>query len=66
MSNKFRMYRKSGTVEIRDYDAEIDTDLDKRAGHPKPSGKIARDPNKHTDQWYISQEYFEKNYEEVG
>ena len=29
---------------------------------PEKGGKIARDPNNHKDQWYLSQEFFEKNY----
>ena len=28
-------------------------------------GLIARDPNNHSDQWYINQKFFRDNYEPV-
>ena len=28
-------------------------------------GKVARNPQNHTDQWYVAMEYFENNFEEA-
>lgn len=29
---------------------------------PKEGGMIARNPNNHTDQWYVAEQYFKDNF----
>ena len=36
---------------------------DKEAGSPKIGDMIARNPKNHEDQWLISKQYFEDNFE---
>lgn len=62
MSEWTKIKRKTIT-EVRPYiEGEPLTDV--TMGHaPKPGDWIARDPNNHSDQWLITKEYFEENYE---
>lgn len=59
-------YRKKGTTPMRPYvpGEEIlfsvsDQDI------LEVGGMIARNPENVHDQWYVSRDYFEKNYEEA-
>lgn len=36
---------------------------DKAAGSPKPGDMVARNPKDHDDQWLVSKEYFETNFD---
>jgi hypothetical protein len=36
---------------------------DRDAGSPKEGDMIARNPDDHDDQWLVSKEYFEANFE---
>lgn len=69
---RFRKYRRIGVVEMRQYvEGESLADVpvsypDKLDGSPKPGDVIARNPANHDDQWLVSKEYFEKNFEETG
>ena len=64
--------------DIRDYDnfGFIDTgvidlrvsisDSDKANGSPKVGDMIARNPNNYGDQWLVSKEYYESNFELIN
>ena len=40
------------------------SDVDLENGSPKLGDVVARNPNNHLDQWLISEEYFNNNFEE--
>lgn len=67
-SELFKKYRRKGLAEMRPYIPGEDlagisvSDTD----DPKTDcGMIARNPNDHNDQWYVSRDYFNKNFEPV-
>ena len=64
----WRKYRKISFQEMRPYVPGEDlTDISVANSEvPKEGGMIARDSNNHKDQWYISQEFFDLNYEDLG
>lgn len=70
-------YQRKGTVEFRDLIpdetvrvlaakgisiSDVDLELQKDIFI---KGKIARNPDNISDQWYVSADYFNKNYEKV-
>lgn len=63
----WKLYRKKLTQPMRPYIPGEDlsnvsvTDCDT----PELGGMIARNPNNPNDQWYVSKEFFQENYEEV-
>lgn len=61
----WQRYRKKGITEIRPYvEGEPLTDVSIQPGaQPQPGDWIARDPNNHSDQWLITKDFFEINYE---
>lgn len=65
---KFKRYSRRGFVEARPYVSGEDltgisvSTEDQRQGFD--GGFIARNPNNHDDQWFISADYFKKNYDE--
>jgi hypothetical protein len=68
--SEFRQYRRKQIAELRPYVAgeqlservSISAE-DRGAGSPKPGDMIARNPANHDDQWLVSKEYFEANFE---
>jgi len=67
MSNKWKSYRKIGIQLIRPYIPG--EDMNGVSVSPEDSlekgGMIAINPQNPKDQWYISKDFFNKNYEEV-
>ena len=59
----FKQYERTGLSEMRPYIVGEDlknvtvTDVDT----PEAGGMIARNPENHSDQWYVSKKYFEDN-----
>lgn len=41
------------------------SDKDKRNGSPKIGDIIARNPKNHCDQWLVTEQYFEDNFEPI-
>jgi hypothetical protein len=41
------------------------SDFDKANGSPKPGDMIARNPERHDDQWLVAAKYFRDNFEPV-
>ena len=69
MEVKFQKYRRKGWIELRPYILGEDTRCisispeDIKSG--LKGGMIARNPDNHTQQWFISKAYFSKNYERI-
>ena len=63
----YELYRKKGTTPMRPYLAlEPMTHISVSEGDVvETGGMVAHDPDNPSDQWYISKDYFEKNYEEA-
>ena len=63
---EWKRYRKKGVTEVRPYvEGEPLTHVTCQVP-PKPGDWIGRDPNNHDDQWLLTAEFFDKNYEPVG
>lgn len=71
----WKLYRKKGTTEmipVTMYHGNVHlnnvsiskTDLEN--GSPKEGDMIARNPKQPHDEWLVSKEYFEDNYEPVN
>ena len=63
---EFRQYRRTNLSEMRPYVKGEDlTGISVSDGvDPETDmGMIARNPAKHTDQWYVTRAYFEANFE---
>jgi hypothetical protein len=41
------------------------SDADRQNGSPKIGDMIARNPKNHADQWLVSKQYFEDNFEPI-
>lgn len=39
------------------------SEVDRKAGSPKPGDKIARNPKNHDDKWLVAAAYFADNFE---
>jgi hypothetical protein len=70
--DQFKRYRRKQIAELRPYAPGENLDervsisaADREAGSPKEGDMIARNPKDHNDQWLVSQEYFEANFEPV-
>lgn len=65
--NDWKKYRKSGVAEMRPYIPGEDlSGISITLGLvPQAGGMIARDPKNHSDVWYVSPTFFERNYEEL-
>ena len=69
----WKKYIKKGTAEMRkltlaETKAQISpwisiSEEDLENGSPKSGDMIARNPENHKDQWLVSKEFFEANYE---
>jgi len=67
---EFKPYRRKQIAELRPYrpGEELSERVsisagDREAGSPKKGDMIARNPDNHEDQWLVSKEYFEANFE---
>jgi hypothetical protein len=62
----WRMYRKTGFAEMRPFVPGEDLiGISVTPGVvPKAGDWIARDPLNHRDQWHITSDFFDRNYEE--
>jgi hypothetical protein len=67
----FLKYRRKAIAELRPYiqdESMVDISVsieDFKNGSPKEGDMIARNPANHADQWLVSKEYFEANFEEL-
>ncbi|MBK6283626.1 MAG: hypothetical protein IPF54_14125 [Draconibacterium sp.] len=66
----FKKYIRKQIAELRPYQEGEQlservsvSQADKEAGSPKIGDMIARNPKNHEDQWLISKQYFEDNFE---
>lgn len=65
----WQRYLRTSIAEARPYVPNEDlfrvsiSDVDRKAGSPKPGDMIARNPKNHADQWLIAAEYFAANFE---
>jgi len=66
----FKKYIRKQIAELRHYQEGEQlskrvsvSQADKEAGSPKIGDMIARNPKNHEDQWLISKQYFEDNFE---
>ena len=74
---EFKQYKRKAIAEMRDLDewetsehlidigisvSEVDQALEDAVFK---QGKIARNLNNHSDQWYVAKEYFDSNFEEI-
>jgi chlorite dismutase len=67
MTLKWKSYMRVGIIEMRPYivgenlsNINISTEIT-----PKEGGMIARNPMDHKDQWYVTEEDFKENMEEI-
>ena len=80
MKSKFKKYTRIGTAEMRPVTKrEIDEGAmimsmystisisieDIENGSPKEKDMIARNPEKHSDQWLVAGDYVKDNFKEV-
>jgi len=70
--DEFKQYRRKQIAELRPYlpgetlsDRISISATDRDAGSPKEGDMIARNPADHDDEWLVSKEYFEANFEPV-
>lgn len=63
----FKRYRKKGIAEMRPYvlGESLNNISVSAVDTPGVGGMIARNPENHTDQWYVASDFFSKNYENV-
>lgn len=67
----FVRYRRKQIAELRPYEPGEPlpgvsiSDFDKANGSPKPGDMIARNPERHDDQWLVAAKYFRDNFEPV-
>ena len=55
-------------IQIKDDKSVITVSIseaDKENGSPKIGDMIARNPKNHNDQWLVSKEYFNENFESI-
>lgn len=64
----WKQYKRKGLSEMRPYVKGEDLtgiSVSKEDNPETDMGMIARNPNNHADQWYVSRKYFENNLEEA-
>ncbi|MFN2578654.1 MAG: hypothetical protein ABR607_13285 [Pyrinomonadaceae bacterium] len=68
--SEFKQYRRKQIADLRPYmpgeklDERVSiSPADRQAGSPKEGDMIARNPANHADQWLISNDYFQANFE---
>jgi hypothetical protein len=68
---EFKPYRRKQIAELRPYvlgepmEGISISEVDRQAGSPKLGDMIARNPKNHADQWLVSAQYFQDNFEPV-
>lgn len=64
---EFKKYRRTNVAEMRPYTPGEDlSQISVSKEHtPKEGDRIARNPLNHNDQWLVTKEYFEANFEEI-
>lgn len=72
-TDPFKKYRRTQIAELRPYvegerlpERVSISAPDREAGSPKLGDMIARNPANHDDQWLVSKDYFEANFETVA
>ena len=67
MGDEFKQYRKSHVLEMRDYvpGEDLTHIYVSEAYTPELGGMVARNPNNHAHQWYVTKKFFDDNYERV-
>jgi len=70
--DEFKRYQRKQIAELRPYvtgeklgEQVSISAADREAGSPKEGDMIARNPSDHNDQWLVSKEYFEANFEAI-
>ncbi len=66
--SQFKKYRRRGLAEMRPYmpgESLVGVSVSAVDNPILTGGMIARNPEDHKDQWFVAQEYFSKNFEEV-
>jgi hypothetical protein len=67
---EIKNYRKKGVQPMYPWEMSVQMDVisispaDQLAGSPKYGDMIAFNPRDWSDSWLVSQDYFEKHYEE--
>lgn len=66
-NDTFRTYRRRITIaEMRPYEPGEDlsgVSVSEEDAPPREGDMIARNPDNHADQWLVSKEYFEANFQ---
>lgn len=65
---EYKEYERVGVSEMRPYIEGEDLDgisVNDCCDVPEEGGMVARNPDNHSDQWYVTKEYFEENFREV-
>jgi hypothetical protein len=68
----YSRYRRTQIAELRPYEPGEDLEggsisaADKKVGSPKAGDMIARNPEKHGDQWLVEAKYFAENFEPLS
>jgi hypothetical protein len=72
LDDGFRQYRRKQIAELRPYvpgetlSGRVSISAaDRENGSPKEGDMIARNPAAHDDQWLVSKDYFEANFEPI-
>jgi len=64
VEDTFRQYRKKQIAEMRPYiDGEDISRINVGDVSPKVGDFVARDPENHDDQWLVTADFFNRNYE---
>ena len=66
--SEFSKYRRTNIAEMRPYVPGEDlsgVSVSARDDPETDRGMIARNPDKHDDQWYVAKAYFFKNFERI-
>ncbi len=65
---EFKKYKRTNIAEMRQYIKGEDLTNISVSNVDDPQndmGMIARNPNNHSDQWYVARKYFLENFEEI-
>lgn len=68
---RFEKYVRKTIAELRPYEPGEDmrgisvSSADLTKGSPKLGDMVARNPDKHSDQWLVAAEYFKENFEKL-
>lgn len=67
--SKWKVYRRMGLAEMRPYvigENMLRISVAAVDVPPEVGGMIARNPQNHEDQWYVAEQYFKDNFEEIS